>query len=201
MEKSKSETTENNEEEIAAYVVEAVTGCITDTFTYGDSYKKLSKENRKKILEHLAKKDKCIVFNEGVGFVKLYDNILEELSKNLSNAEFTFTIRLAKHVSFNDCILRTNGNPKGKILDAKDIAALLQMDDSNVRRLISSLIKKGVLGRHVTGCKGSLSKKETAITCNPYIFTRGSEINCTTISLFANSRWNVSQEELRSEND
>lgn len=35
----------------------------------------------------------------------------------------------------------------GKILDAKDIAALLEMDDSNVRRLISSLVKKGVLGK------------------------------------------------------
>ena len=123
MEKSKLEVINENEEEIAAYMVDATTGNITDTFYYGDSYKKLTKENKKKVLEYLAEEDECITFNEGVSFVKLYDDILDELNKHLSLAEFNFTIRLAKHVSFRDCILRTNGNPHGKILNAKDIAS------------------------------------------------------------------------------
>ena len=195
MEKSKLKETEN--EEIAAYMIDAESGNITDTFMYGDSYKKYSKENKKKILEFLAQEDECAVFNEGVSFVKLYDDILEELNKYLTNAEFNFTIRLARHVSYKDCILRTNGNPNGKILDAKDIAALLEMDDSNVRRLISSLIKKGVLGRHTTGCKDDPIKKFKTITCNPFIFTRGNKINNTVISLFMDSRWNISKEESR----
>lgn len=195
MKKSKLKETEN--EEIAAYMIDAESGNITDTFMYGDSYKKYSKENKKKILEFLAQEDECAVFNEGVSFVKLYDDILEELNKYLTNAEFNFTIRLARHVSYKDCILRTNGNPNGKILDAKDIAALLEMDDSNVRRLISSLIKKGVLGRHTTGCKDDPTKKFKTITCNPFIFTRGNKINNTAISLFMDSRWNISKEESR----
>ena len=186
MEKSKLKETEN--EEIAAYMIDAESGNITDTFMYGDSYKKYSKENKKKILEFLAQEDECVNFNEG---------ILEELNKYLTNSEFNFTIRLARHVSYKDCILRTNGNPNGKILDAKDIAALLEMDDSNVRRLISSLIKKGVLGRHTTGCKDDPTKKFKTITCNPFIFTRGNKINNTAISLFIDSRWNTSKEEPR----
>ena len=197
MEKSKLKVTNDNEEEIAAYMIDATTGSITDTFRYGDSYKKLTKENKKKVLEYLAEEDECVAFNEGVSFVKLYDDILEELNKYLSNAEFNFTIRLARHVSYKDCILRTNGNPNGKILDAKDIAALLEMDDSNVRRLISSLVKKGVLGRHTTGCKDDPSKRFKTITCNPFIFTRGNKINNTAISLFMDSRWNTSKEEPR----
>lgn len=194
MKNSKLETTKDNKQEnVAAYVVDATTGTITDTFRYGDSYKKLTKENKKKVLEYLAKKNECVDFNKGASFVKLYDDILEELNKYLTNAEFNFTIRLARHVSFKDCILRTNGNPNGKILDAKDIASLLNMDDSNVRRLISSLIKKGVLGRHVTGCKSNSSKKIKTITCNPFIFTRGNKINNTAIALFMDSRWNISK--------
>lgn len=187
----------NEEDEIVAYVVSADTLEITDSFRYGDSYKKKTKEDKKKILEFLVQEDECTEFNKGENFVKLYDDILEELNKHLSLAEFNFTIRLAKHVSFRDCILRTNGNPNGKILDAKDIAALLEMDDSNVRRLISSLVKKGVLGRHTTGCKDDPSKQFKTITCNPFIFTRGNKINNTAISLFMDSRWNTSKEESR----
>ena len=63
-----------------------------------------------------------------MSFVKLYDDVLEELSEHLTNAEFNFTIRLAKHVSFKDCVLRSNGNPNGKVLDAKDLAVLMNMN-------------------------------------------------------------------------
>lgn len=191
MKTSKLKTTD----EIASYVVDANTGEITDTFMYGDSYKKSTKENREKAQEFLAQKDNYVDFNTGVSFVKLYDDVLEELSEYLTNTEFNFTIRLAKHVSFKDCVLRSNGNPNGKILDAKDLTFLMNMDPSTIRRLISSLIKKGVLGRHITGCKDDPTQKFKAITCNPYIFTRGNKVNKTALSLFADSRWGSPKEE------
>lgn len=203
MKKSKINENELNnqndieKDKVVSVVMDVETYEITDTFKYGESYKKTTKENKKKILDFLSQEKEYTIFNKGVSFVKLYDDILDELSKHLSNAEFVFIIRLSKHVSFRDCILRSNGNPNGKILDAKDIAALLDMDDSNVRRLISSLIKKGVLGKHITGCKDDISKKVKAITCNPFIFTRGNKINNTAISLFMDSRWNTQKEELR----
>ena len=52
METSKLKTTD----EIVSYVVDANTGEITDTFMYGDSYKKSTKENREKAREFLAQK-------------------------------------------------------------------------------------------------------------------------------------------------
>ena len=55
MKKSKTNENElnnqnvNEEDEIAAYVVSAETMEITDTFKYGDSYKKKTKEDKKRI--------------------------------------------------------------------------------------------------------------------------------------------------------
>ena len=193
MEKSKLKETKNNENPVA-YLIDANTGEITDTFNYGDSYKKYLKENKERKIKFLDEDKNCIVFNKGVSFVKLYDDILEELDKCLTTTEFNFVIRLAKHVSYKDCILRTNGNPNGKAFDAKDLSMLFNMDGSKVRRLISSLIKKGILGRHITGCKDDPNQKFKAITCNPFIFTRGSKINNTAISLFIDSRWNTTLE-------
>lgn len=190
MNKSKANESLNNDE-IASVVVDVATGAITDSFRYGDSYKKQTRENRKKILEFLAKEDECVEINKGVSFVKLYDDVLEELNRHLNGAEFNLAIRLAKHVSFKDCILRTNGNPNGKVLDSNDVSALLVIPYSTVRRLISSLIKKGVLGVHITGCKDDPTKQIKAITCNPFIFTRGNKVNNTIASLFSGSNWNI----------
>ena len=68
---NKSKANENlNNEEIASVVVDVATGAITDSFRYGDSYKKQTREDRKKILEFLAKEDECFEFNKGVSFVK-----------------------------------------------------------------------------------------------------------------------------------
>lgn len=55
----------NEEDEIVAYVVSANTLEITDSFRYGDSYKKKTKEDKKKILEFLAQEDECTEFNKG----------------------------------------------------------------------------------------------------------------------------------------
>lgn len=165
------------------------TGEITDSFREGDSYKKYTREDKEKIRNFLRENDECEPFNEGVSFVKLYDDILDDLGEWLTTAEFSFAIRLAKHVSYKDCILRTNGNPNGKILNVQDLAALMKTDPSIVRRYVSSLVKKGVLGKHVTGCRDNPNIQIKAITCNPYIFSRGNKLNPTAVSLFANSRW------------
>jgi hypothetical protein len=179
----------NDSKQILSIMVDPQTGEITDSFRDGDSYKKYTREDKDKIRKFLKENDECEPFNEGVSFVKLYDDVLDDLSECLTSAEFEFAIRLAKHVSYKDCILRTNGNPNGKILNAQDLAELMKSDPSAVRRNISSLIKKGVLGKHVTGCRDNPNIQIKAITCNPYIFSRGNKLNPTAVSLFANSRW------------
>ncbi len=179
----------DNSEKIVTMVLNPETGEITDSFREGDSYKKYTREDKEKIRNFLKEKDECEPFNEGVSFVKLYDDILDDLGEYLTTGEFSFAIRLAKHVSYKDCILRTNGNPNGKILNVQDLAALMKTDPTVVRRYVSSLVKKGVLGKHVTGCRDNPNIQIKAITCNPYIFSRGNKLNPTAVSLFANSRW------------
>jgi len=179
----------DNSEKIVTMVLDPETGEITDSFREGDSYKKYTREDKEKVRNFLKEKDECEPFNEGVSFVKLYDDILDDLGECLTTGEFSFAIRLAKHVSYKDCILRTNGNPNGKILNVQDLAVLMKTDPSVVRRYVSSLIKKGVLGKHVTGCRDNPNIQIKAITCNPYIFSRGNKLNPTAVSLFSNSRW------------
>lgn len=183
------ETKKLKEKETVAYVVSA-DGAITDEFHEGDSYIKHTKESKEKKASFLKEESECVIFNEGVSFVKLYDDVLDELGEILSDADFKFCMRLAKHISFKDCVLRTNGNPNGKLLDTNDIAELLHMNPSSVRGRMSNLIKVGVLGRHVTGCKENPNLKFKCITCNPYIFTRGNKVNLTILSLFDKSKWN-----------
>lgn len=179
----------DNSEKIVTMVLDAETGEITDSFREGDSYKKYTREDKEKIRNFMKEKNECEPFNEGVSFVKLYDDILDDLGECLTTGEFSFAIRLAKHVSYKDCILRTNGNPNGKILNVQDLSVLMKTDPSVVRRYVSSLIKKGVLGKHITGCRDNPNIQIKAITCNPYIFSRGNKLNPTAVSLFANSRW------------
>lgn len=61
---SKLNSNEQTEEEIVAYMVDAITSEITDVFKFGDSYKKLTKENKKKILEFMTQENECENFNE-----------------------------------------------------------------------------------------------------------------------------------------
>lgn len=55
-------------------------------------------------------------FNKGARFVKLYDGVLEALTEKLSKAELVFMLKIIKLVSYDDCILRTNGHGHGKFL-------------------------------------------------------------------------------------
>lgn len=81
-------------------------------------------------------------FNQGESFVKLYDEVVPALREHLTPSEFVFAISLSQFVSYNDCILRETNHGNSKIIDAKEISELLNMDYSTTRRLISSLIKK-----------------------------------------------------------
>lgn len=131
-------------------------------------------------------------FNKGESFVKLYDCVVPELRKKLTPTEVVFAISLSEFVSYNDCILRRTKNGNSKIIDAKDLAELLDMDDSVVRRLLSSLKKKGVIGQHETGTINPNldTKLKKVYTVNPYIYFRGVDINETVKEFYSNSGWN-----------
>ncbi|MBQ0090623.1 MAG: hypothetical protein KBT27_14960 [Prevotellaceae bacterium] len=174
-----------SENEIIAHVIDADTGVIIDELEAGDKIK--HKRDEQKRQDHLDKYQEN--FNEGVRFVKLFDEVLDTLSERLSVSEFRFAVRLAKHVSYDDCILRTNGHGNGKFLDITDISNLLGENYKTTSRIMNGLIKKGVIGKHVTGCLEDPNVLVQCYTCNPYIYMRGTKVEKTILALFEKSGW------------
>lgn len=167
------------EKEVMYHVVDFETGEIIDDIGPGD-----------KIVHKKEKKDDIIYdFNNDKSFVKLYLGV-NELRKYLTQGEFTVAISLADFVCYNDCILREGGHRNGKILTIQELADEMEMNYDALRKHISSLVKKGVIGIHKTGCKDAPNKMVKAITVNPYIYTKGNNVNSTILSLFSESQWN-----------
>jgi len=158
-------------------IINDATGEVIDVFKKGD------KITRGQQSEYAEKYE--INFNKGAHFVKLYDDAVDVLRKHLTPTEFMLAIALEKYVSYKDCVLRSNG----KVMTMQDIASGLDMDYGTVRRLISSLTKKGVVGIHKTGCIEKPSIMIKVITCNPYIYVRGNDVDKMAITLFEKSGW------------
>ena len=172
------------EKEIIAHVVDAETGEIIDHLHSGDNVKHTTTNNKDEV--HYTSS-----FRQGDNFVKLYDDVVPELRKHLTPSEIIFAISLAPYAAYNDCILRKTGHGNSKVLDAKDISELLNMDYSVTRRLISSLKKKGVMGQHETGSinKDIDTRLKKVYTINPYIYFRGTTINDTIKEFYSDTGW------------
>lgn len=130
-------------------------------------------------------------FNKDKKFVKLYTDGLPILKEHLTPTEFMFTILLAEFVTWEDCILRATSNGNSHVINAKEIAELLNMDYGVVRRLISALKRKGVIGKHETGSilPNADIKANNVYTANPYIFFKGINVNSTVATFYQNSGW------------
>lgn len=130
-------------------------------------------------------------FNEGKQFVKLYTSVVSVLRKHLTMAEFVFAISLSQFVSWEDCILRTTSNANSHIINMKELATLLDMDYTTVRRIMAALKKKGLVGKHETGAilPNSDSVIKTVYTVNPYIYFRGMNVNSSVLGFYSTSGW------------
>ncbi|MDF2951050.1 MAG: hypothetical protein K0S18_633 [Anaerocolumna sp.] len=165
------------EKELRGTVFNENTGEIIDYIYEGDSIlRDKSKEANEKYERN---------FNKGESFLKVYDKVMPILGKKLSNAEFAFTMQLLPYISYKDNVLKFNG----KILDIKELSSCMDVGYDNARKLVSSLIKKGILGRHETGCIERPTIKLQCITVNPFIFNRGTQMDKTVITLFKDSGW------------
>ena len=76
-----------------------------------------------------------------------------------------------------------------KIERALASKALQKEDIDEILDLYKNLIKKGVIGIHKTGCKDNPDVMIKAITVNPYIFTKGNNVNKTILGLFEHTNW------------
>ena len=142
-------------------------------------------ERNKYLDSHIMK------FKDGDVFVKFYVEAIPLLRKHLTPSEFVFAVSIAEFVSWQDCVLRKGTHGNNHIIDMKEMAELLDMDYGVVRRLVSSLKKKGVIGKHETGTilEDSDSKMKTVYTVNPHIYFRGVDVNKTVASFYEDSGW------------
>lgn len=150
------------------------------------------------IINDIYEKDKIVPykeeekkynFNSKENFVKLYLGV-NKLRKYLTQNEFTIAISLADFVCYDDCIIRRGGHHNGKILTIKELSEEMDIVYDTFRKTITSLVKKGVIGIHKTGCVDKPSVILKAITVNPFIYTKGNNVNKTILSLFKDSNWN-----------
>lgn len=65
----------------------------------------------------------------------------------------------------------------------------MDMSYDALRKQLNSLVKKGVIGIHKTGCKDKPNALVKAITVNPYIYTKGNNVNKTILGLYEDSMW------------
>ena len=149
-----------------ALMIDYKTGEIKDNMYPGDQITIQREEQLKYAREHI------INFNKGKSFVKIYDESIGLLERYLTPPEFKFALCLATHVSYADCIIRRTRDPRSMILSMKDIAEIHGYKYDYVRKIMSQLKKKGVIGRHETGTILTKNAQNIDIvyTVNPYIY-------------------------------
>lgn len=121
-------------------------------------------------------------FNNGKGFIKLYQGAIDVMRTHLSLKEFMIALALANFVCYQDCCLRQGGHGSGKPMTIQSIADALNENYNTIRENIRSLKQKQVLGVFETGDK-------KFITVNPWIYTKGTDVNKTVIAYFKDSLW------------
>lgn len=173
---------ENN---IERYIVNAQSGIIENEIYSGDRLS-IRREKQDNYAEN-----HIINFNRDKSYVKIYDEVIPILEKYLTLPEFKFVICLTPHVSYEDCVIRKTQDRSSRVLTMKEIAEIHGYKYDYVRKIMSSLIRKGVIGKHETGTilKNIDIKKNTVYTVNPYIYFRGSDIISPVHAFYANSGW------------
>lgn len=152
---------------LKSIVVDANTGEIKDRIYEGD---KITRGD-----------DVYHNFNKGKPFVKLYHGI-SLLRKQLTDRQFSLAIALADFVCYEDCCLKTGGHYNGKPMTNRDIAEALDENYNTIREIMRELKAKEVLGAFETGGK-------KFFTVNPWIYTRGTDVNKTVMAYFKDSIW------------
>lgn len=167
------------------FIVDPETGEIVSTVYAGDQLTIRRSAQDEYIATHV------LDFNKDKTFVKIYDDVVPLLEKYLSMAEFRLAICLAPHVSYEDCIIREYNDRKSKILSIKDLAEIHNYKYDYLKKLMSSLKRKGLIGKHETGSiiKDYAGRYGTAYTVNPYVYFRGSDINIPIYSFYEASGW------------
>lgn len=175
----------NNEREPIAQVIDQMTGAIlTDVYEGDKIIRKTDKdiEREKYIEEHKLN------FNKGVSFVKTYAEASYILGTMLPPKECQFVMKLFKYVTYEECSLRCGYGKGTHYMDLNDISKELHEEYSRVSRLVSSLIKKGILGALEIG-NMETNKKYKIYILNPYVCINGVNPAKEVYNYFEDSGW------------
>ena len=126
-----------------------------------------------------------IGFKKKEAFVKVFVHPITALFKELPTKEYAVTMALMPFISYNDGILRYNG----KIVDGKTISDVLGENYETFKRIITSLIKKEILGRVERPSDTYANKTRKCLVVNPFIFLRGQDIEKDIVEIFQGSKW------------
>ena len=99
---------------------------------------------------------------------------------------------LADYISYNDCVLRYQGNTQGRILSVIELASLYQMELTSFRRTLNALRTKQCIIYHAKNTihdRNNVLISEKCITVNPYIYSRGNGVTQEIIDLYKGTMW------------
>lgn len=109
----------------------------------------------------------------------------------LKPQEIALLTFLSDYISYNDCILRVNGNRKAHILSVEELANEYGMGYDAFRKIMTALRKKQIIDFHdkntVETTNGIIN--ERCITFNPYIKCRGRKVDEYIIKHYSSTLW------------
>ena len=147
------------------------------------------------VIQELEEEDnimETIEFNNNCSFVKNFRGNGRLFRILLTPNEIAILMFLADYVSYNDCVLRRNGNNKADIMSVSLLAKEYNISLCSFQKVMASLNRKEIIKYHksktIHNYKGEIINKRS-ITLNPYIFCRGSRINSEIRDIYSNSLW------------
>lgn len=127
-------------------------------------------------------------FNKSEGFVKMFAETAYVLALHLPPKEYQFAMGLSKFVTYESCSLKNGYGKSSHFMDLREIADVMNVDYTRASRIISSLIKKGVIGQLKIGDRRTEIIKQHYIV-NPYIYINGKNPEKEICDYFHNSGW------------
>lgn len=175
-----------NDVKIVNRTVLVNTGRVVDDET-GEILELNSKDYRIIIEDIQEQEDSTrIRFQETATFIKSFRGNGVMLKKYLTPIEIATVVFLTDFICYDDCVLRKNGDKRGKALSIQDLADLCETKYNTFRKTIYSLKDKEVIGFHETG---EAENGTRWITVNPFIFCRGIEISIWVVDFYSNTMW------------
>ena len=149
----------------------------------GYEYEKQDLPEEKRLVLKNKEDDEKIEWMKGDDFIKLFDNVLEELSnEKLTGNQFKILITMLRFLDYESGALVDN---KKKSLSIDFIHNLTGISRSYFFVDVKRLLEKRMI------CKAKFVNEFEDLTyfVNPYIFAKGKKVNKTLYQMFKNSKW------------